>query len=128
MDPIANFLTQIRNGYTARKTSVTTPHSKIKESLAQILSRNGYLGEIKINGNTPQKTIEVSLVYEDRLPILTHLSRISRPSVRVYTSADKIPYALSGKGLTILSTSKGLMDSRTARKSGIGGEIICKVW
>jgi len=128
MDPIANFLTQIRNGYTANKKTVSIPHSNIKASLAKILSQAGYVGEVKFTGDVPSKKIEIELLYDKKTPVLTHISRFSTPSVRHYTPANKIPYALSGKGLVILTTSKGLMTGREARKQGIGGEIICKVW
>lgn len=128
MDPIANFLTNIRNGYTANKKSVTAPYSKIKASLAKILSQSGYVGAVKVTGTVPNKVIEIELNYDNKLPLLTHISRYSKPSVRHYTPASKIPYALSGKGIVILTTSKGLMTGREARKLGIGGEIICRAW
>ena len=128
MDPIANFLTQIRNGYLANKSSISVPHSQIKETIANILSQAGYLGTVTIAGQVPRKTLEIELLYHQKQPLLTHISRVSTPSVRRYVSADKIPHALSGKGLVILTTSKGLMTGQQARKLGIGGEIICQVW
>ena len=128
MDPIANFLTQIRNGYLANKNSISLPHSQIKETIANILSQAGYLGTITVTGQVPSKTLEIELLYHQKQPLLTHISRVSTPSVRRYASADKIPHALSGKGLVILTTSKGLMTGRQARKLGVGGEVICQVW
>lgn len=128
MDPIANFLTIIRNAYLARKGEVVVPHSQIKEGLAKILSEIGFVGEVKVEGSVPHKTIKIALIFNDSLPALTHVKRISRPSVRVYAKAGQIPLALSGRGVTILSTSKGLMIDRQARKERLGGEVICQLW
>lgn len=128
MDPIANFLTRLRNAYKAGLPEVEARHSKIKEGIAKLLEKNGYVGKVTIEGEVPHKVLKVKLRYSDHLPILTHIKRISKPSVRYYTTKDKIPYALSGKGLTILSTSQGLMTSKDARRKGIGGEIICQIW
>lgn len=128
MDPIADFLTIIRNAYLARRGSVVAPHSRIKADLAKILSEVGFVGEVKIEGNVPHKTIKIELLYHDSLPSLSHVKRVSRPSVRVYAKAGKIPLALSGRGVTILSTSRGLMIDRKARKEGLGGEVICQLW
>ncbi len=128
MDPIADFLTQIRNAYKARHTSLKAPHSKIKQQLANLLSEAGFLGEVKVEGEVPNKKITIKLIYDQNLPVLTHVSRISTPSVHVYSKAATIPSTLSGRGLTILSTSKGLRTDRQARKEGLGGELICKIW
>jgi small subunit ribosomal protein S8 len=128
MDPIANLLTIIRNAYLARKVEVSVPHSRIKEDLSHLLAEAGFVGSVEVEGETPRKSIKITLVYNDGLPALTKIHRISKPSVRVYAKAGKIPLALSGRGLTILSTSSGLMTDRVARASGLGGEVICQVW
>lgn len=128
MDPIANLLTIIRNAYMAKKANISVSHSAIKEGIVKILHETGYLGDYKVTGEGAKKTIEAELVYIKRNPILTHIRRISTPSVREYAKAGQIPLALNGKGRVILSTSKGLMTDKEARKAGIGGEIICQVW
>ena len=128
MDPIANFLTSLRNAYLARKQQVAVPHSRIKAQLAGLLADAGFVDKVKVEGEVPHKKIIISLAYYDQLPALTKVRRMSKPSVRVYAKAGQIPLALSGRGLTILSTSKGLMTDRTARKAGLGGEIICKIF
>ena len=128
MDPIANFLTQIRNAYLARLSSIKAPHSKIKEELAGILWKSGFLSEVEVQGEVPNKKIIAKLNYSHNLPALTHIARVSKPSVRTYTKASTIKSTLSGRGMTIISTSKGLMTDRQAKKLGLGGEIICRVW
>lgn len=128
MDPIANFLTNLRNAYLAKKAEVVVPHSRIKENLAKLLAEAGFIASTKVEGEVPHKTIRLTLAYHDGLAALTKVKRVSRPSVRLYAKAGQIPLALSGRGVTILSTSAGLLTDRTARKKGLGGEIICQLW
>lgn len=128
MDPIANLLTIIRNAYMARKAQINVPYSKIKENIVSILSKTGYVGDFAIVGEGAKKTLQVELIYLKQKPILTHVSRISTPSVRHYAKNGQIPLAINGRGLVILTTSKGLMTDKEARKAGIGGEVICQVW
>lgn len=128
MDPIANLLTIIRNAYLARKAQVVVPHSRIKENLCKIFQEAGFIAEMVVEGEVPHKTIRCTLAYHDGLPAVTQIKRVSKPSVRVYAKAGQIPLALSGRGMTILSTSAGLMSDRSARKQRLGGEIICQVW
>lgn len=128
MDPIANFLTQIRNAYKARHESLTAPYSKINEQIAKLLSQAGFVGAVSVAGEVPKKTLSVDLIYVGKNPILTHLSRTSTPSVRVYSPASLLRSPLSGRGLKIISTSQGLMTDRQAKKAHLGGEIICQVW
>lgn len=128
MDPIADFLTQIRNGYLAKHKEVTVPHSIIKHSLAKILAEQGYTGPVTVSGKVPNKTLSFPLIYDQDMPVLSHISRISKPSIRTYAKANKVPPVLSGKGISILSTSKGLMTNIKAKKQGLGGEIICQIW
>lgn len=128
MDPISDFLTIIRNAYLARKDSVVVRASKPKLTIAQVLSDSGYVGKVELTGTAPKQTIQVELIYKDKLPMITHIKRYSKPSVRRYAPVDQIPRSLSGRGVTIISTSKGMMTDRQARKALVGGEIICQVW
>ncbi len=127
-DPIADMLTRIRNAYAARREEVTVPYSRLKLTLAGKLAQAGFIGEVKTSGEEVRKTLVITLRYHNNRPLLTHLKRISRPSVRKYAPVHNISAALSGKGLSILSTSKGLLTDREARKAGVGGEVICQVW
>lgn len=130
MDPIADLLTIIRNGYSAKKEVVLANYSKVKHSLADTLRENGYVDSVKIEGKKEiaKKKLSITLRYIDGIPAITDIKRISKPSVRIYASARKIPISLSGTGITILSTSKGIMTNKKARKEKLGGEIICKVY
>ena len=127
MSSLSNFITIIKNAYAANHKQVTLPHSKFNHALAQILSDHGYLGEVKKIDETPPK-LQCQLLYLDEQALITHLSLISKPGLRRYTTSDKIPYALSGRGLVILSTSQGLMTDKQARKKNLGGELICQIW
>jgi small subunit ribosomal protein S8 len=127
-DPIADFLIRIKNGYLARKNSVEMPSSKIKENLAAILVKEGYLQDLKVKG-TGKKTLSLELKYEGKNPVLNEVKRISKPSVRIYTKMKNIPEVRrEEKGLTILSTPQGLMTHHEAKKKNQGGEIICQIW
>jgi len=126
-DPIADFLIRIKNGYLAKKTEVSVPYSKIKENLGKILVEEGYLEKLKIK-NEKLKIIELTLKYEGKRPALTDVQRVSKPGLRIYVDKTKIPKVLGGLGITIISTPKGLMTDKEARKKGLGGEVICKVW
>jgi small subunit ribosomal protein S8 len=128
-DPIADFLTQIRNACMANHERVDVPSSKIKLSIAQLLKEEGYINNYKLVKDKRQGTLRVYLKYDDKnVPIIGGLERVSKPSCRVYVRHDKIPYVLNGYGTAILSTSKGLLTDREARKQKIGGELLCKVW
>jgi small subunit ribosomal protein S8 len=125
-DSIADLLTRIRNASTARHTAVAMPYSKMKEQVAQILQSNGFVNEVKVAKNGNFKSLEISLSPDPET--ITSLIRVSKPGRRVYTSAKDIPLVLGGRGLVIVSTSGGIMTGRDARKKGLGGELICKVW
>lgn len=130
-DPIADMLTRLRNANVARHDTVRMPSSKLKESLAAILLREGYIGAFKVlsDDRRPGRILEVTLKYTtDRSATITGLRRISKPGLRVYTGADKMPRVLGGLGVAVVSTSQGLMTDREARKRRVGGEVLCYVW
>lgn len=127
-DPIADMCTRIRNAYQVRHKNLAIPYSKVKEEIAKILVAEGYASKIKIEGEDKEKRIILTLRYKGKQPVLTGIKRISRPGMRIYTKTDKILPVLSGLGISIVSTSQGLMTNRQARKKNLGGELICSVW
>ena len=130
-DPIADMLTRIRNANTAMHDQVRMPSSKLKESLAAILQAEGYIDgyNVKDSVGRPGRTLEIRMKYSpDRSRTISGLRRVSKPGLRVYTAADKLPRVLGGLGVAVLSTSQGLMTDREARKRRVGGEILCYVW
>jgi small subunit ribosomal protein S8 len=130
-DPIADMLTRIRNANVAMHDSVRMPSSKLKESLAEILEREGYISGFatSVDEARPGGILEIQLKYtNDRLRAIAGLKRISKPGLRIYARADKLPRVLGGLGVAVLSTSKGLMTDRDARRQKIGGEVLCYVW
>jgi small subunit ribosomal protein S8 len=128
-DPIADLLTRIRNGLQARHAEVVMPHSKIKARIAEILMSEGYLTDVQVEPDPVQSKLRITLKYTpDRNPVLNGLRRVSRPGLRRYAGRGAIPKVQAGLGISILSTSRGVMSDREARRSGIGGEILCEVW
>lgn len=129
-DPIADFLTRIRNGILARHPEVVAPASRIKVRLAELLKDEGYIAGYDTRSNfSGMEEIAVKLRYTDgRSNAITGLRRRSRPGQRVYVKSDQLPKIRSGLGIAIISTSQGLMTDRAARKAGVGGEILCEVW
>ena len=133
-DPISDMLTRIRNAMMAGHPMVALPSSKIKESIAKILQEEGYITNFEIvDGKVANsKVLRLHLKYigerRERRPVLTGMERISRPGRRVYTGKSEIPWVLSGIGIAILSTPKGVMTGQRARQLGVGGEVLCKVW
>lgn len=129
IDPIADMLTRIRNGLMLRKAYVLVPSSRIKTAIAQILLDEGFIQGYEVTDERPQPNIRVWLKYDEkRRPILTNLKRVSKPGRRVYTGKRELPWVLSGMGVAIISTPRGLMTDREARRQGVGGEILCYVW
>ena len=127
-DPIADMLTRIRNAGAALHETVDIPASKLKSAVAQILLEEGYiLGVDHLEGKV-QGTIRVTLKYHDRTPAISGLRRISRPGLRIYSSANEMPQVLGGLGIAIVSTPNGVMTDRKARQSGVGGEVMAYVW
>jgi small subunit ribosomal protein S8 len=133
-DPIADMLTRIRNAVLVGHPMVALPSSKLKVAIAKILKEEGFIGAYEVvDGKvTGQKILRSRLKYvgerRSRKPVITGLERVSRPGRRVYTGKQEIPWVLSGMGVAILSTPKGVMTGQRARQLGVGGEVICKVW
>jgi len=128
-DPIADMLTRVRNALTARHQKVDVPASKLKAEIARILREEGYIVNFKLAEEGAQKTIKIYLKYTaTNQPAMTHIERVSRPGCRVYVSSTDIPRVLGGLGINILTTPKGVMTGRAARKEGVGGELLCQVY
>lgn len=127
-DPIADFLTRIRNAANARHKVVDVPASRMKESLASILKDQGFITDYQKVDEGPQGTIRVALRYVNGLPSVIGLQRISRPGLRRYAGATELPRVKNGLGIAIISTSQGLMTDKEARNRNIGGEVLCYVW
>ncbi len=128
-DPIADMLTRIRNANGMRYTEVEVPASKMKVEIAKILKNEGFIANYKINKNEVQDVIVLTLKYgENKERVITGLKRISKPGLRVYAKAEELPRVLSGLGIAIISTSKGLMTDKEARKAKLGGEVLAYIW
>ena len=128
MDPIADMLTSIRNAQAVSKETVKVPFSKLKFELAKVLEKSGFLKKVEKKGRGIKKFIEIKLRYEDKIPVISGIKKISKPGQRIYSGAKELRPVRSGYGISIISTSKGLMTNKEARKQNIGGEVICQVW
>lgn len=126
-DPISDMLTRIRNASRALLPTTEIPHSKMKESIAQILKKEGYLSDVSVEGQAIKK-ITVKLKYDGRRSVIEGLKRVSSPGIRRYTGATEIPRVRGGLGVAIVSTSQGVMSGNEARKKNVGGELLCYVW
>ncbi len=131
-DPIADMLTRIRNAMMRQHETVSMPHSSMKERLAKVLTEEGYLADYQQLPGSPQPTLLLRLKYTGdrrvRRSVITGIERVSKPGRRVYVAKDEIPWILSGMGIAVMTTSKGIMTGQQARRMGIGGEVLCKVW
>ena len=128
-DPIADMLTRIRNANQMRYIEVEVPASKIKEEIARILKETGFIADYKIKKNNIQNIIVLTLKYgQNKERVITGLKRISKPGLRVYVKADEVPKVLSGLGIAIISTSKGIMTDKQARTESLGGEVLAYIW
>ncbi|UXI01560.1 30S ribosomal protein S8 [Photobacterium sp. TY1-4] len=125
-DPISDMLTRIRNGQAAKKVAVKMPSSKLKVAIAKLLKEEGYVADYTIAGEVKPE-LEVTLKYFEANPVIEQIQRVSRPGLRIYKKKDALPSVMGGLGIAVVSTSKGLMTDRAARKAGLGGEIICYV-
>jgi small subunit ribosomal protein S8 len=128
-DPISDMLTRIRNAILARHRRVVIPGSKMKRRIADIMVREGFLQSLEWNAEAgPSGALEIELKWLEEVPAIEGLERVSRPGQRKYARSDEIPQVRNGLGIMIVSTSRGLMTDRAARKAGVGGELICSVW
>jgi len=130
-DPIADMLARIRNATMARHERVLIPASRVKRTIADVLKSEGYVADVSVEEteDAPQPTLTLVLKYgRDRLPAIEGIRRISRPGRRIYVRAQDIPKVRSGLGIAVLSTSRGIMSDRQARKAGVGGELLCEIW
>ena len=128
-DPIADLLTRIRNALVAKHDLVSVPASKMKAEIAKILREEGYIDDFEMHEDPKQGTISIRLKYTTQgEKAITGLERVSKPGRRIYCGKDEIPRVLNGLGITILSTSRGVMTGRACQKAGVGGEILCNVW
>ncbi len=122
-------LTRIRNGLNVRKSFVLVPGSKIKVAIAQILLEEGFIQGYEVTNDRPQPNLRIWLKYDkNRRPVITGLQRVSKPGRRVYKGKHELPWVLSGLGIAIVSTPKGVMTGREARRQGLGGEVLCYIW
>ena len=128
-DPIADMLTRIRNANSAKHETVDIPASNMKKAIAQILLDEGYIASYKVIEDEKQGVIRVTLKYgENKTQVITGLRRVSKPGLRIYSSVDEMPKVMKGLGIAIVSTSKGIMTDREARKLNVGGEVLAFVW
>ncbi len=126
-DPIADMLTRIRNAQSANKSSVSMPSSQTKNAIALLLKEEGYVTDVETVTEDAKAVMTVSLKYYEGKPVIDEISRVSRPGLRIYKGANELPKVRGGLGVAVISTSKGLMTDRAARKAGIGGEVLCYV-
>ena len=127
MDPIADMLTRIRNAGRALRPKVAVPHSRVKENIANILKKEGYVAEVTVEGKVA-RTINIKLKYQGKKTVIEGLRRLSRPGLRYYVGATKIPRVRGGLGVAVVSTSEGVMTGAEAKKKNLGGELLCFVW
>jgi small subunit ribosomal protein S8 len=128
-DPISDMLTRVRNALQARHPKVDVPSSRLKMELARILKEEGYILNFKLVEEGPSKTIRLYLKYTPaNQPVISKIERISRPGCRIYAGSKDIPKVLGGLGVNILTTSRGIMTGADARKAGVGGEVLCRIW
>jgi small subunit ribosomal protein S8 len=126
-DPISDMLTRIRNASRALLPAVELPHSRMKESLAQILKKEGYVAEVSVDGKVIKK-LKIQLKYQGKKNVIEGLKRVSKPGLRKYVGATEIPRVLGGLGVSIVSTSEGVMTGTQAKKKNLGGELLCYIW
>ena len=126
-DPIGDFLTRIRNGQQARKKTIISPSSTVRQNIAAVLKDEGYIADYAVSSEGKKKTITVTLKYYQGKPVIERLERISKPSLRVYKGKSEVPRVLGGLGVAILTTPQGVLSDRKARAAGVGGEILCVV-
>lgn len=127
MDPISDMLSQIRNAQVARKAEVGLPHTKLKENIARILKEEGYISQFRVEGDKKRR-LHLILKYVGKRGVIEGLRKVSTPGLRLYMGGKEMPRVRGGLGVAVVSTSKGVMSGREARKKNVGGEILCYVW
>jgi small subunit ribosomal protein S8 len=127
-DPVADMLTRLRNANQALLPDVEMSHSKLKESIAHILKKEGYLAEVAVEGQTAAKKLKLKLKYNGRKGVIAGLKRVSKPGLRRYVGATEVPRVLNGMGIAIMSTPKGVMTGNDAKKQNVGGELVAFIW
>lgn len=127
-DPIGDFIIRIKNAVMAKHDTIVVPYSRLREALANILKNEGYVSDVSVDKTKPFPELVLSLKYVGKLPAVTDVRRMSKPGRRLYAPANKIPKALGGYGITILSTNKGVLTDADARKQNVGGELLCQIW
>ncbi len=126
-DPIADLLTRIRNAQAAHHPSVSLPSSQLKKAICEVLRDEGYIGGLRIQGE-PKRELTISLRYHGGEPVIAELNRVSRPGLRIYKGHDELPEVRGGLGVALVSTNRGVMTDRAARRAGLGGEVLCTVF
>jgi small subunit ribosomal protein S8 len=127
-DPIADFLTRLRNAASSHRSDVAVPYSKIKEEIARILKDEGYIADYQVDHSSRPALIKVTMKFVNRTPSLTGLKRVSKPGLRKYVAADEMPRVLGGMGTAIVSSSRGILTGRQAKRENVGGELLAIVW
>ncbi|MBP7820502.1 30S ribosomal protein S8 [Candidatus Saccharibacteria bacterium] len=127
-DPIADMLTRIRNAIAVQKNEVSLPHSNIKQTVAEVLAKSGFLSKVETKGENGFKTLVITINEKDTNAKITEIKRLSTPGRRMYAPAKAIPTVKYGRGMVVISTSKGIMNGSQAKQAGLGGELICKVY
>jgi len=127
-DPIADMITRIKNAVMAEHEELILPHSKMKEAIAKILKEFNYIKDYQVVEKKPQSDIKITLNYINGVSAISGVKRVSKPGRRVHLPVDQIPRTLNGYGLTIISSNKGVIDDKTARKQNLGGEVLCQIW
>ena len=128
MDPISDMLTIIRNALAVKKDTVSIPFSNLKYEIAKILQKKEFVEKVEKKGKKVRKNIEITLKYQDGVPVISGLKRVSKPGQRIYIDSRRIKKVKGGYGISIISTSKGLMTNEEAKKQKVGGEILCEIW
>ncbi len=126
-DPVSDMLTRIRNAQQVQNANVSMPSSKLKVAIAQVLRNEGYIGNFAVSEG-PKRTLSIDLKYHKGQPVIEVLDRVSRPGLRIYRDKDELPTIQGGLGIAVISTCKGVMTDRAARKEGVGGEVLCTVF
>ena len=128
-DPVSDMLTRIRNGNSANKPEVSMPSTKVLVEIARVMCEEGYIASYEVEDTKPQKTLHITLKYgARRAKVIKGIKRVSKPGLRIYSTAEKLPRVLGGLGTAVISTSRGMICDRDARKAGIGGEVIAYIW